>query len=107
MLRAENLIRMGKPSVPYDKKSKRWPKWTTWPFEMMYNGKVCATTFIMGEGEHRVYLAERAVLEQVRSLQVSEGVYRNLLNLIEKYVDTREQKGRDDVNEDFALRGIS
>ena len=104
MLRAENLTWIGDPSQPYDKKYKRWPHWTVWPYKMRFDGKECNTPFIMGIEEHEVYLTEEQVLKEVGKLKISLLQCRILLDTIEKYGAAREQKGRDDVEENMAER---
>jgi hypothetical protein len=58
----------------------------------------------MNAQEHEIYLAEKAILEHpaFKQLTFKPEMRKELLVLIEKYGNEREQKGRDDVNEDWA-----
>lgn len=100
MLKAENLIWIGEPSRPYDKKYNRWPHYTHWPYKMRFDGEDCDTPFLMGEEEHNVYLAEVEILLKVDALKLTKR--RALLDTIEAYGDTRSEAGRREVAEDWA-----
>lgn len=93
---ADKITWMGEPSYPYDKRFKRWPQWTLWPFKMKDRGDL---THYMTEHQYNIYLAEKRLIE----LLPLPG-YSALLGLIEAYGDHREEKGRHDVNEEWAER---
>lgn len=96
---AETLVWIGEPSDEYNKKYKMWPKYTLWPFKI----KDCDTPFYMNEVDYEVYLAEKALLDQFFGAIIAQGESRKtLIKLIETYGDKREEKGRHDVNEDWA-----
>jgi len=74
-------------------------------FENHETGKMepCETPFLMSEESHNVFLAEVELLKLIGTLGLeARGQYRTILDLIEKYGDTCEQKGRADVEEDWA-----
>ena len=108
-MRAENLTWIGEPTDKYDEKHKCWPRWTLWPFKTKFDGKECDTRFVMNETDHDVYLAEKAILEELSGYvgdtdETKTPDRKKLLALIEAYGDKREEKGRHDMSEDWAER---
>ena len=101
-MRAENLIWIGEPSEPYNKRLAMWPRWTIWPYRMKYDGVECPSVFYMDEGAHEVYLAEKAILDYISHSWSVDDKVSILLKLIEEYGDKREEKGRSDVRDDWA-----
>ena len=102
-MRAENVTWIGEPSN--EKRYNRWPQYTLWPFKTKFDGEDCDTTFYMNEVSHEVYLAEVVILEQLKLVQMSPETRKALITAIDNYGDKREEKGRFDVQEDWAESG--
>jgi hypothetical protein len=102
MLRAEQLVEIGTPSAKPTVREGHtyWPQWTTWPF-LMSDGKN-SWNGLMDEEEYNIYLAEKVILEQLKLIPMKPETRRALLDAIEKYGSEREEKGREDVREDWA-----
>ena len=116
MFRAQGLTWISEPTDEEKKHFKKfgfWPKWMLWRFKSKFENREtkqleeCDTVFYMNEREHNIYLAEKAILDYIDT-QIYRGGIRfkdqkvELLTLIEKYGEAREEKGRYDVHEDWA-----
>ena len=120
MLRAEQVTWISEPT-PEEKKHyekySRWPHTMLWQFTAQFENRQTHKMepldmkCYMGVEEHEVYLAELELLKQVGEIEhvlepmrLQAKMKRALLDAIEKYGNAREQKGRDDVNEEWAER---
>ena len=92
------IVWVGEPSMPYDKKLKMWPQYTTWPYKIRGDD----STFIMNEDAHEVLLAEEKIKKAFLDLHMGHAAIEPLVKAIEAYGDAREQKGRHEVEENYA-----
>jgi len=94
---AERITWISEPTTEDKKYYKRfgfWPKYMLRQFTTV-DGK---TTYYMNEDQYKIYLAELELLELINKFPNKH----ELIKSIENYGDRREEKGRQDVEDDWA-----
>jgi len=69
---------------------------------MRFDGVDCNIQFSMDNSNHDVYLAEVVVIKVIDDLKLSPDQRRFLLDVVERYGDSRDEQGRSDVKNDWA-----
>lgn len=102
--KAENVVWVGEPSIPFNEKQQRWNQYTTWNYKTRdYEGILC-----MSIEEHEVYLAEKALFKIFSfSFEKRHCSDRKLIDLIITYGEKVAEKAANDVYDDFASREAS